>query len=123
MGEKQAGAVVGPTPQIRDEGGLEAVRGVGVIREGSNGSRMWSADPIHGVSLLEGNEEEQARAENRQLLALRTVLVLERVGAPEALRLLHDLAVGFGDTAVTREAELALTRLRDARTPTMTGMS
>ncbi|HET6284704.1 MAG TPA: hypothetical protein VFH73_27355 [Polyangia bacterium] len=40
------------------------IPGVGVIREGSNGSTFWSADPIHGVRLLEGNEEEQARADS-----------------------------------------------------------
>jgi hypothetical protein len=57
------------------------IPGVGVIREGSNGSRFWSADPIHGVRLLEGNEEEQARADSAWNPELRLTQLYQKVEA------------------------------------------
>jgi hypothetical protein len=57
------------------------IPGVGVIREGSNGLRLWSADPIHGVRLLEGNEEEQARADAAWNPELRLTQLYQKVEA------------------------------------------
>ena len=42
----------------------------------------------------------------------RALLVLERVGSPEALRLLESLAQGSEDARLTREARAARDRLR-----------
>jgi hypothetical protein len=37
--------------------------GIGVIKQGSTGRVRWSEDPINGLRILEGAEEEQARIE------------------------------------------------------------
>jgi WD40 repeat protein len=49
------------------------------------------------------------------LRSLRAVEVLERVGTPEARRVLEELAAGRADALLTREAKAALARLGHAR--------
>ncbi len=64
------------------------------------------------LELLLARLEEQARAQDRQLLALRSILILERIATPDAVGLLRELTTGLGDATIQREAELALARLR-----------
>lgn len=40
---------------------LMTLPGVGEIRQGSNGKVQWSQDPINGLRILQGAEEEEAR--------------------------------------------------------------
>jgi WD40 repeat protein len=54
---------------------------------------------------------EVDKASPEQLLAVRTVEVLERVATPEARQLLRKLADGAADASRTREAKAALERL------------
>jgi hypothetical protein len=50
--------------------------------------------------------------ETAALRRYRALLVLERIGSPEALRLLESLAQGSEDARLTREARAARDRLR-----------
>jgi len=38
--------------------------GIGLVRDGSNGSVLWAQDPVNGLRLLEGAEAEEARFES-----------------------------------------------------------
>jgi hypothetical protein len=38
--------------------------GIGAVREGSDGKRLWAQDPVNGLRLLEGAEAEEARIES-----------------------------------------------------------
>lgn len=52
---------------------------VATSREGSDGKRLWSEDQINGLRLLEGAEEEQARADATWNLELRLKEVYAKV--------------------------------------------
>ncbi len=64
-------------------------------------------------SLLESLQRHPARLPAQELQSLRALEVLERIGSPEAQRVLKALA-GGGEVRLTREAQASLTRLDKA---------
>jgi hypothetical protein len=58
---------------------------------------------------------EYPLSDPEQIRPLRAVEVLERTGTPAAQKVLQDLAGGAPEARITREAKLALERLKEKR--------
>jgi hypothetical protein len=68
--------------------------GIGVVKQGSTGKVRWAEDPINGLRILKGAEEEQARLEGTWNADLKLAKLYKKVqvvarpeGAPKNLQL------------------------------------
>ena len=64
----QGMAMGGPAEHFQTRGNksltISELPAVGQIREGTNGTKFWAQDPVNGLRILQGAEEDQARIES-----------------------------------------------------------
>jgi hypothetical protein len=56
-----------------------SIPGMGTVRQGSDGKRFWSEDPINGLRLLTGIEKEQARLDGSWNAELRMTKLYKKI--------------------------------------------
>jgi hypothetical protein len=95
---------------------ITAIPNLASTREGSDGTRFWSEDPINGLRILEGTEAEQARIEVAWNAELRMKELFSKI---EAKNEIADDGARLECLILTPKTGAAMTECFDAKTHLM----